>query len=183
MMVGAGMHSLGALGQGKTKEGRVRAFGPLSGSILQFSQYEWGQSHFRKHLLHSLSLCLQLPTSFPVSLLSLFPFFSCLSAPSSRYLGGCAISQWHPEGMSHCVFYFNPFSSVNLLLSFFMGTEQEGECEGFSKVNYISCIDISSLCHWSYSSQQEHVLMTKKFLSKFLHFLLSLSTMGDSPDQ
>ena len=65
MMVGAGMHLLWALGQGRAKEGRERAAGPLNGSLLLFSQYEGGQNYSIKHLLHSPSLCLQLPTSFP----------------------------------------------------------------------------------------------------------------------
>ena len=64
-----------------------------------------------------------------------------------------------------------------------MGTEHERECEGFSKVNSVSHIDVSTLYNWPSSSQREHVLMTQNFLSKFLHFLLSLSTMGESPNR
>ena len=89
MMVGAGMHLLQALGQGRAKEERERAVGPLNGSVLQFSQCEWGQNHSIKHLpLPSIPRpsAYNFQPHFPVSLFSFFPFFSPSPLPPSSSL-------------------------------------------------------------------------------------------------
>lgn len=113
------------------KRGENEGAGPLSEPLLQFSHFQRGQNHSRKHLLPSLSICLQLPTSFPKLLPFLPPpVFSSLPVPSSRYPCGCDASGWHLEGLSHCVFYLKPFSSPHLLLSFF---SREGSREGNEK--------------------------------------------------
>lgn len=114
-------------GQKKGVSGRVKGAGPLSDMFLQFSHYKQGQNHSRKHFLHYLSL----PPSSNLISQSYFPSSSIVfQSPflSSRYLGRCDASGWHPEGMSHCAFHFKSFSSsLNLLLHFFRGREQARE--------------------------------------------------------
>lgn len=76
--------------------------GPLSGSLLQFSHYKGGQNHSRKHLLHSLSLCLQLPTSFPNLFTFLPPLFFSVLCSSSRLPGWmwCKwVTSWRHESL------------------------------------------------------------------------------------
>ena len=82
MMVGAGMHLLQGRAKEEAGEGKrgERTVGPLSGSILEFSQCEWGQNHSIKTSYIPRPSAYNVQPHFPVSLLSFFPLF-CLPVP------------------------------------------------------------------------------------------------------